>query len=54
MHTELVYLFLFAGLSLLIIPDQSLPIGISKKHKEILGIICLLVSYYYFNNEKLF
>ena len=51
MHTEFVYFFLFAGLLLLMLPEQTF---ISKKHKDILGIVCLLVSYYYFNNEKLF
>ena len=52
MYTEIIYFFLFLGLILLILPDHHLPI--SKKHKDILGIICLVVTYYYFNNEKLF
>jgi hypothetical protein len=54
MHTEFVYFFVFVGLFLLITPDQYVHLPVSKKHKQILGIICLLVAYYYFNNEKLF
>ena len=54
MHTELIYLVFFLGLLLLILPDHYIQLPINRKHKQIVGIIFLLSSYYYFNNEKLF
>ena len=36
----------------LIVPD-SLPYK-NKKTKQIIGVVCLLISYYYWNNGKLF
>jgi hypothetical protein len=38
----------------LITPNYISPNYLTVKNKQIVGIIALLVAYYYFNNEKMF
>jgi hypothetical protein len=53
----LIYILLAAGLFLLFAPAQYqayLPVTMSNSTRQIVGCVCILAAYYYYNGEKLF
>ena len=50
-----ILILFIIGLILLFVPNLDEKISfLTQKNKEILGCIFILISFYYYNNEKLF